>query len=103
MIPKSADAVTALVTLPVTVTASLLDTLAVLVMLPPLAGAVTERKINGAGHTPKPALLHVTTPALLLQVQPVPSAPLYAVPAGNVSVTLTFVAVLGPAFDTAIV
>src|SRR3972149_7435389 len=54
----------------------------------------------GGSVTPRLALLQLTTPALWLHDQPVPLAPMYAVPAGNVSVTITLVAELGPAFET---
>src|SRR3972149_4552870 len=54
----------------------------------------------GGSVTPRLALLQLTTPALWLHDQPVPLAPMYAVPAGNVSETITLEAELGPAFDT---
>ncbi len=57
-------------------------------------------EMAGAAPTPRLALLHVTTPALCPQLQPVPLAPIYAVVAGSVSVTITFVAELGPALAT---
>src|SRR3989304_2616599 len=50
--------------------------------------------------TPRLPLLQLTTPALWLHDQPIPLAPMYAVPAGNVSDTITLEAELGPAFDT---
>ena len=54
----------------------------------------------GGSVTPRLALLQLTTPALWLHDQPIPLAPMYAVPAGNVSETITLEAELGPAFDT---
>lgn len=64
---RSDDAVTVVSTGPVVlspglVSASLATTLAVLLILPPLAGAVTEIVMAGAVVTPRLALLHVTTP-----------------------------------------
>lgn len=54
----------------------------------------------GAVVTPRLALLQLTPPVTGLHVQPVPLAPINEVPAGNVSVTTTLVAELGPALDT---
>ena len=104
VIDRSADAVTVVSSLSVfgvvgsavvAVTDALLD------IKPPSAGAVTVIVIVGAAPTASEALVHVTTPADSLQVHPVPDAETYAVPAGSVSVTISDVAVLGPAFETA--
>jgi hypothetical protein len=75
-------------------------TVAVLLIEPPLAGAVTEIVIAGAAPTASVARVQVTVPEALLQVQPVPVADTNVTPAGSVSETETFAAGLGPAFAT---
>lgn len=81
------------------------DTVALLVIDPGDAGAVTTIVIVGAGPGGRlpPVLLQVTVPDTLLHVQFVPVALTNVVPAGSVSTTLTADASLGPALLTLIV
>ena len=81
------------------------ETVALFVIDPALAGAVTVIVMFGAapGARLPPVRLHVTVPDALLQVQFVPVALTKPTPAGSVSTTLTADASSGPAFDTPIV
>ena len=67
---------------------------------PTLPGAVTLIVIVGAAPTLKLARVQVTTPDDSPQLQPVPDALTKPTPAGRLSLTLTFVAVDGPALLT---
>jgi hypothetical protein len=64
-------------------------------------GALNVRLITGAAPTGSVATVHVTVPATLLQVQPVPEALTNVEPAGRVSTTETVLACEGPLFVTA--
>jgi hypothetical protein len=75
-------------------------TLAVLVIVPPDVGAVTTIVTVADPALAIDPKLHVTVPALWLQVPWVAVADINTTPAGNVSVKLTPVAVLGPALLT---
>ena len=75
-------------------------TLAVSIIVPLVVGAVTVMVIAGAAPKAKLARVQVTTPAAWLQLQPEPEALMNVTPAGKVSVTVTEVAVLGPALLT---
>ena len=81
------------------------ETVAVLVIKPVVAGAVTTIVMAGAGLAGRlPAVrLHVTVPETLTQFQSVPLALTKVVPAGSVSTTLTADAGSGPALLTLIV
>jgi hypothetical protein len=81
------------------------ETVALLVIDPGVAGAVTTIVILGAAPGGKfpPVRLQVTVPVTLLQVQFVPVALTNATPLGSVSTTLTADASLGPALLTPIV
>ena len=78
------------------------DTLAVLMMIPPEAGAVTVMVIDDAVPTARLTRVQVTTPLARLQVHPVPLALRKLTPAGRVSVTVIPVAVVGPLLVTVI-
>ncbi len=79
----------------------LVETIALLVMVPAEEGTVTVMVIAGAAPAGRVLRVHVTTPALGgLQAQPVPIAPVYVTPEGRVSATETFAASLGPLFVT---
>ena len=82
------------------------ETVALLVIEPVVAGAVTVIVMGGAllkaGRFP-PVRLHVTVPEALTQFQPVPFALTNVVPAGRVSTTLTADAGSGPPLLTLIV
>ena len=94
-----ANAVTNVSSLPISLAAlesiAELDTVALLVMVPPSLGAVTVMVISGAVPTVRESLVHVTTPPASLQVHPVPEALLNVTSAGRVSDTEIDVAVLG--------
>jgi hypothetical protein len=81
------------------------ETVALLVIEPGVAGAVTTIVILGAGPGGRlpPVRLQVTVPDALLHVQLVPVALTNATPAGSVSTTLTADASSGPALLTPIV
>src|SRR5687767_15295446 len=81
------------------------DTVALLVMEPAVAGALTTIVISGASPTGRlPAVRwHVTVPDALTQFQSVPVALTNDVPAGIVSTTFTAEAGSGPALSTSIV
>src|ERR1019366_4189643 len=64
-------------------------------------GALIVNVIGFAAPTARVGSVHVTTPATLLQVQPVPVALTKVEPAGSVSLTDTFDACDGPRFETA--
>ena len=104
VIERSAEAVTVVVSVAVLlpVFASLVEelTVAVLVIVPPSLGAVTTMVMAVAAPGAKLARVQVTTPPAWLQVQPLPEALTNVTPAGSVSLTLTEVAVLGPALFT---
>src|SRR5262245_48331455 len=72
-----------------------------LLTVPPWAGEVTAMVIGCAAPTSRLAAGQVTVPPTSPQVQPEPVAETKVRPAGSTSVTLTEVAVLGPAFETA--
>ena len=74
--------------------------MAVLVIVPPSLGAVTTMLMAGAAPGAKLARVQLTTPPASLQLQPLPVALTKVTPAGSVSLTLTEVAVLGPALLT---
>src|SRR5882672_6914868 len=74
-------------------------TVAVFVMVP-ASDAVTVMVMAGAAPGARLARVQVTTPPAWLQVQPLPVALTKVTPAGSVSLTLTEVAVLGPALLT---
>src|SRR5712692_3434677 len=76
-------------------------TVAVLVMVPPAAGAFTVMVMLGAAPTASEAAVQVTVPDDWLQVHPVPLALTKVTPAGSVSATETDVAGSGPALLTA--
>src|SRR5256885_8709972 len=76
------------------------DTLAVLLIVPPSLGAVTTIVIAGAAPTARLGRVQVTMPPPYLQVHPVPLALTKVTASGSVSLTLTEVAVLGPALLT---
>jgi hypothetical protein len=78
-------------------------TLAVLVIVPPDVGAVTTIVTVADPTLAIDPKLHVTVPALWLQVPWVAVADTNTTPAGNVSVRVTPVAALGPALLTLIV
>ena len=86
---------------PALLSASAADTVAVLLIDPPAAGAVTAIAIEGAAPTTNVARVHVTVPAALLQAHPVPVALTKVVPAGSGSTTDTLFAVSGPPLLTA--
>src|SRR5437867_4692035 len=65
------------------------ETVAVLLIVPPEAGAVTVIVRAGALPGVRLGLEQMTVPAVWLQVQPVPEAMPKAAPAGRVSVTVT--------------
>jgi hypothetical protein len=79
---------------------SLAVTVAVLVIVPPALGAVTVIVTVADPPLAIPPRLHVTVPALWLQVPWVAVADTKPTPAGNVSVKVTPVAPLGPALLT---
>jgi hypothetical protein len=81
------------------------EKVAVLVIYPAVAGAVTTIVKFGAapGARFPPVRLHVTVPDALLQVQFVPVALTKVTPLGSVSTTLTADASSGPALLTPIV
>src|SRR2546430_2727124 len=74
-------------------------TVTVLVMVP-AGDAVTVIVIGGAGPWARLPCVQVTTPLAWLQLQPLPAALTKVTLAGSVSLTLTEVAVLGPALLT---
>src|SRR4029077_5381928 len=63
-------------------------------------GALIVKEIGLADPTARVGSVQVTTPALKLQIQPVPEALTKVDPAGSVSLTETLDAVLGPRFET---
>jgi hypothetical protein len=103
---RSADAVTVVeiveVLFPGTGSAVVDATDAVFDKLPAWFGAVTVTVITGAlDPAVRAARVHVTdTLPVFEHAHPVPDADTNATPAGNVSVTDTFAASDGPAFDT---
>jgi hypothetical protein len=105
VIDRSAEAVTDVLAdaelLPGTGSVVELVTDAVLVIEPAWAGAVTTIVIVGAvAPLASEVAVHVTTPEAWLHVHPVPDADPKLTPAGNVSVTDTLAASLGPALAT---
>jgi hypothetical protein len=75
-------------------------TVALLVMTPPETGAVTAIVTVALDPLARPPRLHVTVPALWLQVPWVAVADTNVTPLGRVSVRVTPVAPLGPALLT---
>src|SRR5687768_2505608 len=78
------------------------ETVAVFVIDPAVAGAVTTIVMSGAGPTGRlpPVRLHVTVPEAFAQFQFVPVALTNVTPAGSVSTTFTAEAGSGPALVT---
>ena len=74
-------------------------TLTLLVNVPAAVGATTVTVISGALPTARLARVQ-DTGLVPVQVHPLPVALVRLIPAGRVSVTLTLVAVLGPALLT---
>src|SRR5437899_8783825 len=76
-------------------------TVALLVMVPAIAGANAMIVIAGATPTERPSRVQVTVPGnVWLHAQPVPVALMSVTPAGSVSVTRSAAAVPGPALLT---
>src|SRR5437870_4081404 len=74
---------------------------AVLIMVPPSLGAVTTIVMGGAAPGGRLlARVQVTLALVPLHVQPMPEALWKVTPAGSVSMTLTLLAVEGPALLT---
>jgi len=67
---------------------------------PPPDGAVTVIVIDGPAPTTSDARVQVTICPATEHAQPIPVALTNVVPAGSVSVIVTVVALLGPAFAT---
>jgi hypothetical protein len=104
VIDRSTEAVTVVLAvvllLPAFGSFSVAVTVALLVITPPDVGAVTTIVTVALPALAIVPRLHVTVPALWLQVPWVAVADINTTPAGNVSVKLTPVAVLGPALLT---
>src|SRR5262245_61475784 len=75
-------------------------TVAVFVIVPPAAGAVTVIVMGGAGPTASEARVQTTFPEDRLQVQPVPVAETKGAVFGRSSVTVRPAAASGPLFVT---
>jgi len=64
-----------------------------LMIIPPLSGAVTEMTMWGAVMTPRPDRPQITIPLSPSQVHPSPKTPPNVTSGGSVSITVTSVAV----------
>ena len=75
-------------------------TVAVFVISPGVEGAVTSIASGAVAPDASPACVHVSVCPAAVQVHPAPVAPTNVTPAGSVSVTVTALEALGPAFAT---